>query len=150
MSFKTILGRVKHRESFSYQAIQSLFRAFFSGFGGREAHVHEKLHGVCSSIRKQNGDPMKLVHMIGRVDSVSSAERAKHIGWQFEIHNVDYLVAVQAKLAPRHLHHDRIPLAIIFVTENCCFKILVKRIISRSAVCIKAMLKKLGLCHYNV
>ena len=72
---------------------------------------------------------MELVHMIRRVYTVSCSEGAKHLGWQFQIDHVDYLVAIKAKLASRDSHYDGIPLAVICMPEHCRFKVLVKRIV---------------------
>ena len=82
---------------------------------------------------------MELVHMIRWINTVSRAEGAEHLGRQLQIDNVDNFVAVKSKLTPGHAHHYRIPLAVIHVPKHRRFKILVKRIVRRRAICIKAL-----------
>ena len=88
--------------------------------------------------------------MIRRIYSVRCTERAEHLGRQLEIQNVNDLVARKTEFAPRHPHHDRVPLAIILMTKHRCFKQIVERIVGLGTVRIKAIFKKFLFCHRKV
>lgn len=90
---------------------------------------------------------MELVHVIGGIDTFRRAKGAEHLHRQLQIDNVDDLVAVKTELATGHPHHERIPLAIIRMPEHRRFKILIKRLVWRRAVCIEAVGKERLFCH---
>ena len=77
--------------------------------------------------------------MIRQVDAFCSAERAEHLHRQFQIDYVDDLVAVNPELAALYSHHNGIPFAVDRVPQHRRFKILVKRIVRRCAICIEAV-----------
>ena len=79
-----------------------LFHRFFTrfGLGCLKADVYKKAYHVIGRVGEENRDPMELIHMVGGVYAVSRAEGAEHLGRQFQIDNVDHLIAVKAKLAP--------------------------------------------------
>ena len=112
-----------------------------------KTYVQKKLNNIRGSIGKKHRNPMKLVHVVRRIDTIRRAERAIHLWGQLEIDNVDNFVAIKAKLAPRYAHYNRIPLAIIGVSKHRRLKILIERIVRRCAVCIEAIFKKFLFCH---
>ena len=93
----------------------SLLIFLLFSFGCFKACVYEKLHYIEGRVGKENRNPMELVHVIRRVNTVGCAERAEHLRRQFEIHHVDDLVTIEAELAARYAHHNRIPLAVVRV-----------------------------------
>ena len=97
-----------------------LFFALNFSFGCLKAHVHEEPYHIVGSFGKKHRYPMELVHVIGGIYTVRRTKRAEHFGRQFEIYNVDDLVALKAKLAPRYTHYYRIPLAVAFSAMNTC------------------------------
>ncbi len=88
--------------------------------------------------------------MVRRVYAISRVERAEHLCRQFEINNIDYLVAVKTKLAPGHAHDDGVPFAVVAVTEDGGFKVFVKRIVGGCAVCMEAILEELSFIHNSL
>ena len=74
--------------------------AFLFCFGRLKADLYQKPYYVIRCIGQKHRDPMELVHVVGRIDTVSSTERSEHLGRELEIDNVDHLVAVKSKLAP--------------------------------------------------
>ena len=85
---------------------------------------------------------MELVHVIRRIDTVCRAERAEHLQRQLQVDDINHLIAVDSYLSAGDAHNEGIPLAAARMTEDRRFKILIKRIIGGSAVCIEAIIKK--------
>ena len=94
-----------------------------------KTHVYKELHHIIGRVGQKNRDPMELVHMVCGIYTIRRTKRAEHLGRELEIHNVDNLVAIKAKLAQRYSHYNCIPLAIIRVPQHRRLKILVKRIV---------------------
>ena len=112
-------------------------------------HVHEELHDIIVRIRKKHRYPMKLVHVIRRIDSVIRTERAEHFCRELEIDYIDDLVAVKTELSTGYAHNDSIPLLVIRMAEHSRDKIFFEGIVRRGAVGGEAVGKKLLLCHFH-
>ena len=123
------------------------FSAFPLIFCCLKAHIHKETHYILGRVGQKHRDPMELVHMIGGIDTVCRSKGAEHLNRQLQIDNVNDLVAVKSELPPGHAHNESILLAILTVPKHRRFKILVKRIVRRCAVCIEAVFKKLLFCH---
>ena len=85
--------------------------------------------------------------MVGGVDTVRRAEGAEHFDRQFHVDHIDHLVAVLTEFAARDLHHERIPLAVVAVAENCCLEILVKWVVGGGVVFREAVFEEGLFCH---
>ena len=109
--------------------------------------VHKELHDIIGRIGKKHRYPMKLVHVIRRIDSVIRTERAEHFCRELEIDYIDDLVAVKTKLSTGYAHNESIPLLVIRMAEHSRDKIFFEGIVRRGAVGREAAGKKLLFCH---
>ena len=76
--------------------------AFLFYLGRLKADLYQKPYHVIGRVGQKHRDPMELVHMVRRIDTVSCTKRSEHLGRELQINHVDYLVAVKSKLAPGH------------------------------------------------
>ena len=115
-----------------------------------EADTGEKGDNGIGGIGEEDRDPMALVHVVSGIDTVGGTEGAEHLGRELEVDHINKLVAVKAKLAPWHAHHDCIPFAAVGMTEYRRLKIVIKRIVRHGAVGALAVREKVLFCHKSL
>ena len=72
---------------------------------------------------------MKLVHMIGGINSVGCAEGALHLKRQLQIDHIDHFIVVESELPAGYAHHDGVPFAVAAVTKDGSFEVFVEWIV---------------------